>query len=88
MKVEVIKPTEEMLQRLGVSRWPIWTCEVSKFDWFYDSEEHCFILEGEVTVVMGEDEISFGPGDFVKFPKGLQCVWEVKKPVRKHYRFL
>ena len=30
--------------------WPIWECEPSKFDWEYESEEHCYILQGKVTV--------------------------------------
>ena len=24
-------------------------------------------------------------GDFVTFPKGLSCVWDVKEPIKKHY---
>ncbi|AGP40227.1 hypothetical protein SCE1572_40435 [Sorangium cellulosum So0157-2] len=26
-------------------------------------------------------------GDLVTFPAGLNCTWEVRSPVRKHYRF-
>ncbi len=29
----------------------------------------------------------FGKGDFVTFPKGLSCVWDIKEPVKKHYNF-
>ena len=29
----------------------------------------------------------FGKGDFVTFPKGLSCIWDIKAPVRKHYNF-
>ncbi|MDR2582810.1 MAG: cupin domain-containing protein, partial [Fibromonadaceae bacterium] len=29
---------------------PIWECEVSEFDWHYDSEERCLLIDGEVTV--------------------------------------
>ena len=25
--------------------------------------------------------------DFVTFPKGLSCVWDIKESVRKHYNF-
>ena len=69
--------------------WPIWTCDVSEFDWQYDEPETCLILEGEVTVAdtEGNETVHFGPGDMVVFPKGLKCVWKVEKPVRKHYRF-
>ena len=70
--------------------WPIWTCEASKFDWDYTQTETCLLLEGEVTVSDRPDSgesVKFGAGDYVEFPVGLQCVWEVSKPVRKHYNF-
>lgn len=66
---------------------PIWECGVSEFDWYYDSEETCFLIEGEVTVEHGGGSVSFGAGDYVVFPKGLSCVWKVTKPVKKHYVF-
>ncbi|RPI80017.1 MAG: DUF861 domain-containing protein, partial [Desulfobacteraceae bacterium] len=25
--------------------------------------------------------------DFVTFSQGLSCIWDIKSPVRKHYRF-
>jgi len=31
--------------------------------------------------------VRIGTGDLVTFPKGLSCQWEVRSPVRKHYRF-
>ncbi len=78
-------------QRISICKqWPIWTCEASKFDWDYTQSETCLILEGEVTVTdrpAGETSVSFGPGDMVTFPKGLACIWEIKKDVKKHYNF-
>jgi uncharacterized cupin superfamily protein len=47
----------------------------------------CLFLEGKVKVKTGEGEVSFGKGDFVSFPKGLKCVWQVIEPVKKHYYF-
>ena len=45
-------------------------------------------MEGEVDVTSkDEKKVSFGKGDFVTFPEGLSCVWDIKKPVRKHYNF-
>jgi uncharacterized cupin superfamily protein len=32
-------------------------------------------------------KVEIGKGDFVTFPKGLDCVWDVKEPIRKHYTF-
>jgi uncharacterized cupin superfamily protein len=87
MKIEVRKPTQQELNSLGVSSWPIWTCGVSTFDWHYDETETCYLLEGRVTVEAGGKSVSFGKGDLVVFPQGLSCVWKVAEPVRKHYRF-
>jgi uncharacterized cupin superfamily protein len=87
MKIEVHKPTAGELKKLGVSKWEIWTCEPSTFDWTYSDKETCYVLEGQVTVEAGAQSVSFGPGDLVVFPAGLSCVWKVSKPVRKHYRF-
>ena len=28
-----------------------------------------------------------GKGDLVTFPAGMSCTWEIRRPVRKHYRF-
>ena len=85
--VVVSKPEEEELQRLNVRNWPIWEKEVSEFHWTYTEAETCYILEGEVTVRSEEETVSFQKGDLVTFPQGLSCTWEVKKPVKKHYRF-
>ena len=62
--------------------------KVSEFDWVYDSTEECFLLEGKVVVkTENGKEVEFGKGDFVTFPKGLKCIWNIKEPVKKHYNF-
>ena len=85
MNIEVRKPTET--EKAEMSTKPVWGCEVSEFDWHYDSEEICLLTEGEVTVSYEGKSTSFGAGDLVTLPKGLDCVWKVSKPVRKHYIF-
>lgn len=88
MNVEIRKPTQDELDSQSVSSWPIWEKEASRFDWHYDSNEECYLLEGKVTVESQSGEkVEFGKGDFVRFPKGLSCVWEIHEPVKKHYRF-
>ena len=81
------EPTEERLESLGVRGWPIWTKEESTFDWHYDSKETCFFLEGEVIVKTDKGETKMGKGDLVVFPQGLDCIWRVIEPVKKHYYF-
>ncbi len=86
--IRIQKPSPEELDRLGVRDWPIWGKEVSRFPWTYDVQETCYFLEGEVVVTpeVGEP-VSMGAGDLVTFPAGLTCTWDIRKPVRKHYRF-
>jgi uncharacterized cupin superfamily protein len=76
------------LEGRGVFDWPIWEKEVSRFDWTYESAESCYILAGEVTVTPAECEpVRIVAGDFVTFPAGMRCVWDITLPIRKHYRF-
>jgi uncharacterized cupin superfamily protein len=85
MKIEVRKPTPEEVAEM--QRCPIWEKEPSEFPWYYDEQETCLILEGDVTVEAPGQTVNFGPGDLVVFPKGLSCTWKVKQRVRKHYKF-
>jgi uncharacterized cupin superfamily protein len=85
MNIEVRKPTEE--EKNEMTKQPTWSSEVKTFPWHYDDKETCLIIEGEVTVKTPSQEVSFGSGDYVVFPQGLDCTWEVKAPVRKHFKF-
>ena len=88
MKIDIRKVNEEDLERKNVKSWPIWKKEVSRFDWYYDDTEECYLLEGKVVVETEDGEkVEFGKGDYVTFPKGLSCVWDIKEAVKKHYTF-
>jgi uncharacterized cupin superfamily protein len=88
MEIKIEKLSKEELKKRGVFSWPIWEKEKSNFDWYYDETEECYFLEGEVEVKTEDGKIvKFGKGDFVTFPKGLSCNWNIIKPVRKHYNF-
>ena len=82
-------PSERELKNLKIKSWEIWEKEKSIFDWSYSETETCFILDGEVEVTDSEtgEKLEFKKGDLVQFPKGLKCVWNVKKPIRKYYNF-
>jgi len=87
MKIEITKLSGNKITEKNIIQWPIWTCEVSEFDWEYSDEEACLLLEGEVEVSGEFETVRFSAGDYVVFPKGLKCRWKVAKPVRKHYSF-
>lgn len=82
------QPSADALASLDVKHWPVWEKEVSNFDWFYDCEEVCYILTGEVTVTPQKGApVIIKAGDLVTFPQGLACRWEITQPIRKHYQF-
>jgi len=85
MDIIIRKPSDSEIAAMKTK--PVWTCGVSEFDWYYDSEETCLIIEGDVTVKYGSKSVSFSAGDLVVFPQGLSCVWQVIKPVKKYYVF-
>ena len=87
MKIEISTISENEISKKGVFAWPIWSCEISEFDWEYSERESCLLLEGEVEVKSEFETVRFSAGDFVVFPKGLKCHWKVSIPVKKHYTF-
>ena len=87
MNIVITKLSENEIIERGVRSWPIWSCEVSEFDWEYSDKESCLLLDGEVEVKSEFETVRFSAGDFVVFPKGLKCYWKVISPVRKHYTF-
>ena len=86
-KIKISQPANKEMAAKGVLNWPIWECEVSEFPWTYSERESCYILKGEIEVTTDVETVSIQPGDFVVFPQGLNCRWNVKAPVRKHYNF-
>ncbi len=87
MKVKIEKLSEKEIIERGIKSWPIWTKEVSEFDWYYDTQEQCLFLEGKVIVNTDEGNYLIEKGDYVTFSQGLECVWNILEPVKKHYKF-
>ncbi len=86
-KLKKKKPTEEELKALGVRNWGVWSKEVSSFQWEYDTQETFYVLEGEAEISSENEKITFKEGDLVTCHAGLKCMWDVKRPLKKHYRF-
>lgn len=82
------KASPAKLEILGVFEWPTLEKEVSEFPWQYDRTEVCYFLRGKVIITPeGGEPQEFGRGDLVTFPAGMQCRWNIIKPVEKHYSF-
>ena len=84
MTVIVRKPTDQ--EKQAMASCPTWECEVSEFDWDFEAEEECLILEGAAIVTYNGEDFHFGTGDYVIFPKGMKCHWNVTSPIKKHYK--
>ena len=88
--IEVLPtPSAEELANIKGS-WGTWGCGVSEFPWSYSDDETAYILEGEVTVIPDDKSlpvVTCKAGDYVKFPKGMSCVWKVTAAISKHYNF-
>ena len=86
IKVEQAAP--ERLVELGADSWSPWNCGGETFDWSYSERETAQVLQGKVRVVTehGQD-VTFGAGDIVVFPAGLNCTWTVMEPIRKVFSF-
>lgn len=86
MPIKIKKPTEEETKM--AEGWSTWTKEVSEFPWSYDEKETCLILQGKAEVTTKDGEtVSFGAGDFVVFPPGLECTWKITEAIEKKYKF-
>lgn len=87
MKIEIDQPEQEELDEMGVYSWPIWEHDEDKFEWYYDKTETCLIVAGEATIVSEFESITIKPGDFVTFPAGLECIWDIDSAIKKYYSF-
>lgn len=49
-------------------------------------DEFVYLLEGRIDVIDDEGGVeSFKAGDSFVMPRGCQCTWDIKEPVRKLY---
>ena len=83
--ITIKKPTDA--EKVELLKCPTWECGISRFDWQYDAEEHCLITEGTARIEADGCAVTAAAGDYVIFPKGLTCIWDVSQPIRKHYFF-
>lgn len=80
-------PSPMKLDVMHVEDWNTWEKEVSMFLWTYDQTETCFIVEGEAVITPhGGEPVTIVEGDLVTLMAGLSCTWEIRRPIRKHYK--
>ena len=93
-RIKVERLNAEQKQQLRIpplphaeGEWFLWECERSEFDWHYSQLEKAYVYEGLVKVKTSDGEVEIRAGDFVTFPKGLDCRWKIIEPIRKVYKF-
>jgi len=93
-QIKVEKVSDDKKKQLNIpdlpentSEWSVWECDPSTFDWSYSQQELAYVYEGKVKVKTSGGETEINKGDFVTFPQGLDCTWEVIEKIRKVYQF-
>ena len=41
----------------------------------------------KITFGIGDEKITFGIGDLVTCHSGVKSKWDIKNPIKKHYKF-
>lgn len=84
--IRVSEIDEEEIEKKKVREWSVWTKKPSRFDWYYDRKETCYLVEGKAIVETRNNRVVIQAGDYVEFPAGLNCTWKVLEPIKKYYR--
>jgi len=87
MNIQISQLSPQQIAERGITKWPVWSCDISEFPWEYDTGESCLLIEGEAEISTDSGTVTIRKGDFVVFPRGLRCHWKVLKPVKKYYSF-
>ena len=82
----VEKLSEEEINKRGVRQWPSMKKGKSNFLWLYDEMEECLIVEGMAKIKTSEGIVEIKAGDFVTFPEGMKCKWDIISPIEKYYK--
>jgi uncharacterized cupin superfamily protein len=86
MDIIVRKPTPAELEEFEQN--PVWECKPSTFNWFFDNNEIFLVIEGDATIEYDGRSIPFAKGDLVICPKGLTCIWNVKRTIKRRYQII
>ena len=82
--VESISPDEA--HDRGILAWPVSRRGVSRYSWHYDTSELCYLVSGLARIETEDGNVEVEAGDLVTLPAGLDCVWDIREPIAKHYK--
>lgn len=85
MQVAVETITADEASSRGIFDWPVSRRGVSRYAWHYDATEVCYLTAGRARIETEDGTIEIEDGDLVTLPSGLDCTWDIREPVAKHY---
>jgi uncharacterized cupin superfamily protein len=62
-----------------------WSCDVGRYEFVFDYDEFIYLIEGEMTVMHGDQRWVVRAGDTAHFPQGVTVIWEVTRRVTKYF---
>lgn len=83
---KVYPATKTELESLKCESWPTWSSQAKTIKAAYNKTEVCYVTEGEVIIRHALGAVTVEAGHMLILPKGLDCTWQVVKPVKKHYK--
>lgn len=87
MKIEIDRLDLEELEELQINSWATGEYDEEKLEVFYNKTEMCYIVSGEATIVTEFESVIVKTGDFITFPAGLECIWDVDTKIHRRYIF-
>ena len=67
----------------GAYSYGLWDCTAGQFKFIYYCDEVVHILEGEVSIRVGDTGLHLRPGSVAFFPQGTTAYWTVHDYVKK-----
>ena len=88
MKILIKSPCNaSTIIKYGIKNWPVREYDEQRnFHCKYKEKETCLIIEGQATIKSSSQIYIIKSGDLVIFPVGFDCIWEIDKSIKKHYR--
>lgn len=66
-----------------------WSCDVGRYEFYFDYDEFVYLVEGELTVTECQEEdgrvYQLKAGDTAHFPQGITTIWHVTKKMTKYF---
>lgn len=63
----------------------LFRCDPAVFEYEFEADEAIHVLEGEVSIRIGDRSADLGPGGIASFRKGERSVWTVKSPFKEFF---